>query len=450
MLTEEASRKIVDLAVHHAGKSVDGIEVHLIGTDVETSRFANNEMTQHQANTMDKLAVRVLSAGRQIRLETDDLSTAGVCAVVDGAISAVKLMEKDQCLLPLPNADGDGTWHSYPDRYEYQVTKITAADRAEAIKKMIGIAADNKLSAAGVYASGTTFEALGNSKGLFSYHRGTHVECSVTMCGPDSTGWAKAQGPHQKQVDTLELARRAALKATASSNPDPVKPGRYTVILEHSAFLDLLSYLWWDFTGTSHLDKRSSLLDRVGEKVFGDNVTIEDDVYHHEQAGCPFDGEGLARKKVTIVENGVLRNLVYGRRSANRMGVSPTGHGLPEPNSLGDNPMNLVIAGNATSIDDMVKSTQKGILLTRVWYVRQVDPARKIVTGMTRDGSFLVENGEVSRGIKNMRFNVSLIELLNNIISVGKARRTAGEEGVPQVVPAMKIGDFNFTEVTRF
>jgi len=450
MLTEQSARKIVDLAIHHAGKSVEGIEVHLLGTDVETSRFANNEMTQHQANTIDKLAVRVLSNGRQIRLETDDLSTTGVCAVVDGAISAVKLMEKDQCLLPLTVSDNDGEWHSYPDRYEANVLSVTAADRAAAISRMIAVASESKLSAAGVYASGTAFEALGNSKGLFSYHRETHVECSVTMCGQDSTGWAKAQGPNLQMVDALELARRAAFKAKASSSPEGITPGRYTVILEHSAFLDLLSYLWWDFTGTSHLDKRSSLLDKVGDKVFGSNVTIEDDVYHPQQAGCPFDGEGLARKKVKIVEDGVLRNLVYGRRSANRMGVAPTGHGLPEPNSLGDNPMNLVIAGEGKSVDDLVKSTDKGILLTRVWYVRQVDPARKIVTGMTRDGTFLVENGEVTRGIKNLRFNVSLIELLNNIVSSGKPRRTAGEEGVPQVVPAMKVADFNFTEVTRF
>ncbi|MBX9667018.1 MAG: TldD/PmbA family protein [Candidatus Obscuribacterales bacterium] len=450
MLTQEASGKIVDMAIHHAGKSVEGIEVHLVGTDIETSRFANNEMTQHQANLIDRLAVRVLSDGRQIRLETDDLSSAGVCKVVDQAISAVKLMEKDQCLLPLVNADGDGEWSSYPDRFEAGVLSITAAERAAAIGDMIAIANEHELNAAGVYASGTIFEALGNSKGLFSYHRETHVESSVTMCGPDSTGWAKAQGPHAKQVNTRELARSAAMKARASSQPEAVKPGRYTVILEHSAFLDLLSYLWWDFTGTSHLDKRSSLLDKIGDKVFGDNITIEDDVYHHEQAGCPFDGEGLARRKVTIVEDGILRNLVYGRRSASRMGVAPTGHGLPEPNSLGDNPMNLVIVGDGSSVDDMVKSTEKGILLTRVWYVRQVDPARKIVTGMTRDGTFLVENGEVSRGIKNLRFNVSLIELLNNVVAVGQARRTAGEEGVPQVVPAMKIADFNFTEVTRF
>jgi predicted Zn-dependent protease len=132
------------------------------------------------------------------------------------------------------------------------------------------------------------------------------------------------------------------------------------------------------------------------------------------------------------------------------MGVAPTGHGLPEPNALGDNPMNLVIVGNGATVADMVKSTEKGILLTRVWYVRQVDPARKIVTGMTRDGTFLVENGEISRGIKNLRFNVSLLDILKNVVTVGHARRTAGEEGVPQVVPAMKIADFNFTEVTRF
>ncbi len=450
MLTREACQKIIDLAIQHAFKRVDGIEVQIIGSDVETSRFANNEVTQHQANVVDRAGVRLLSQGKQVRLETDDLSSAGVRALVDRAITAVGLMEKDDTLPALATADGDSSWHSYPERFDPQVREIDAHARAFAIKEMIEIASRHKLSAAGVYASGTRFEALGNSTGLFTYHRETYLESSVTMCGADSTGWAKAQGPHRYMVDTRALAEKAAMKAKASANPQAITPGHYTVILEHAAVLDLLSYLWWDFTGTSHLDKRSCLLDKLGDKVFGDNITIEDDVYHREQAGCPFDGEGLNRRKVVIVENGVLRNLVFGRRSAGRMGVAPTGHGLPEPNSLGDQPRNLVIPGNGMQLDDMVKSTEKGVLLTRVWYVRQVDPARKIVTGMTRDGTFLVENGEVSQGIKNLRFNVSLIELLKKVISLGDSRRTAGEEDIPQVVPAMKVADFNFTEVTRF
>jgi predicted Zn-dependent protease len=168
------------------------------------------------------------------------------------------------------------------------------------------------------------------------------------------------------------------------------------------------------------------------------------------QSGAPFDGEGLPRQKVLLVERGVPKNLVYARATARKMKAKATGHGFPLPNEFGEAPVNLVIEGGKTSVSDMVASTDHGILLTRLWYIREVDPYEKIVTGMTRDGSFLVENGRITTGIRNFRFNQSLLEMLSNVEQLGPAVRAAGEESFEMVAPAMKVRNFHFTEVTRF
>jgi predicted Zn-dependent protease len=246
------------------------------------------------------------------------------------------------------------------------------------------------------------------------------------------------------------MAERAAHKAVASADPVEIDPGHYTVILEPSAVLDLCGGLWYDFTGTSYEDKLSCFLNKLGKQALGRNITIYDDAYHPLQDGEPFDGEGMPRKKVCLVDKGVVKNLVYGRRSAKHFGVEPTGHGEPEPNSMGEYPENIVIEGGNTTLDDMIRTTDRGILLTRVWYVREVDPSSKIVTGMTRDGTFLIEHGKIKSGVKNLRFNESIIDMLSRVEALGPAVRAAGEETGPAVVPAMKVAFFNFESTTKF
>jgi len=214
--------------------------------------------------------------------------------------------------------------------------------------------------------------------------------------------------------------------------------------------LDLVGQMFGDFGGTAIEDQRSFLNDRVGTKLFGGNVTIHDDCTHPLQAGPSFDGEGVARRRLTLVDSGVVRDLAYSRGCAQRAGKQPTGHGLPLPNELGEFPINIVFAGGDTSIDDMIRSTEWGILVTRFWYIREVDPYEKIMTGMTRDGTFLIERGEVAGGIRNFRFNQGLIELLNHVAALGPAVRASGEETFDMVMPSMKAHDFHFTEVTRF
>ena len=184
--------------------------------------------------------------------------------------------------------------------------------------------------------------------------------------------------------------------------------------------------------------------------MFGANIHIEDDVRHPLQAGPAFDGEGAPRKRLTLVDAGVPRDLAYSRASAAQAGVAPTGHGFPLPNEIGEAPMNIVVRGGDTPVSEMIASIDRGILVTRLWYIREVDPHEKIMTGMTRDGTFLIEGGQVVCGLRNFRFNQSLIEMLSNVEELSPAVRTSGEEAFDMVVPAMKVAGFHFTEVTRF
>ncbi len=222
------------------------------------------------------------------------------------------------------------------------------------------------------------------------------------------------------------------------------------MILEPSAVLDLVGFLFYDFAGTSVADQRSCFNKRMGKKILGDNITLHDDVFHPLQSGAPYDGEGIPRQKILLVDKGVPKNLVYSRATAKKMKAKPTGHGFSLPNDMGEAPMNLVFGGGDSSIDEMVRSTDRGILVTRVWYIRDVDPYEKVLTGMTRDGTFLVQDGKVAGGIRNFRFNQGILEMLSNVEMLGPSVRAAGEESFEMVVPAMKVRNFNFSEVTKF
>lgn len=456
MITQEQAKALIDSAVSFGKeKKVDGVEATVSASDEATSRFANNGMTQNMSPSKVTLSVRVQNGGKQARMSTDVLTPEGIGKVVDDATKAAGLLEPDKDMLPVPDPQSPGTARD-TNRFDEPTAGFTPQQRADAIAKMIAVAKERGLTAAGVFSTGSRVIGIGNSQGLFRFHRETSAEVSVTMkrvdaaTGTESTGWAMAQSPRVGDIDSEGMSKRAAEKAIASANPVELPPGKYTVILEPAAVLDLLGYLWYQFAGTSHIDKLSCFLGQVGKKELGENINVLDDVFHPLQAGEPFDGEGLQRQVVHLVEHGVISQLVHGRRSAKKMGVPPTGHGLQEPSGEGEMPMNIVFTGGNTSLDEMIKSTERGILLTRVWYVREVDPTKMIVTGMTRDGTFLVENGGIKSGIKNFRFNESLLDMLNNVVAMGPSVRAAGAEGSANVVPPLKVNNFNFASVTRF
>jgi predicted Zn-dependent protease len=379
--------------------------------------------------------------------------------VVKASESLARVQEPDADLLTMADP-GDAP--ASVNRFFEQTAAVTPESRAEGVGKIVAIAKKNNLTTAGIFSSSQSVEGIFNSRGLAQWHTQTSSEISITMLAGDSSGWQKANYPDVSLLDPVKLAEIAAEKTRTSASPKEIPAGKYTVILEPAAVLDIVGFMFFDFGGLAILDQRSFLNDRVGKKLFGDNINIWDDVAHPLQSGSPFDGEGVRRDRVQLIENGVAKRLVYARGTAERMKKSEykdtvgpievTGHGFPIPNEMGEAPMNIVFgtSGDPKTLEQMVASTERGILVTRLWYIREVDPYEKIVTGMTRDGTFFVEDGKIQYGVRNFRFNESLLHMLSNVEQMGTPVRASGEESFDMVVPAMKVKEFNFTEVTKF
>jgi PmbA protein len=419
----------------------------LIGTRSEAlTRFANNGIHQNVAEEGRWLSVRAQMGQQTARATTNRFDDDSIRRAVEKALALANAMAPDPDLLPMAEP---GTIES-PSRFSESTSNTTPEMRAGAVAEAIKIVESAGQTAAGIYSTEREFDALFNSRGVAAFHSETMANFSITAMAGDSSGWAKASSTDRTQISPLDLARSASDKARLSISPRELPPGRYTVVLEPAAVLDLVGQIFGDFSATAIADQRSFLTDRIGEQLFGKNITIRDDVYHPLQAGAAYDGEGVPRKRLTLVDGGVPREIAYSRASAHKAGVSPTGHGFPLPNEAGEMPQNIVIEGGNTTLEDMIASTDRGILVTRLWYIREVDPYEKIMTGMTRDGTFLIEGGKVTGGLRNFRFNQSVIELLKNVEALSPAVRASGEEAFDMVVPAIKAHDFNFTEVTRF
>jgi len=465
MLTQEQADNIFDRIKKLS--SADEVEVLFSGGKFALTRFANNTIHQNVAEENAVVSVRTVFGGRTARATTNKFDDESLRQVVKSSESLARVQHPDPDLLPIPTVGegagpGPGAALVVPSRCFESTAAITPEFRAEGVRKIVAVADRHKLTTAGVFSSGEWFEGIFNSRGLNRWHTQTSAEVSITMLAADSSGWQKANSPDVANLDPLKLAAIAAQKAVDSAHPRELAPGRYTVILEASAVLDIVGFMFWDYSGMAILDQRSFLTGRIGTKLFGENITILDEVAHPLQAGSPFDGEGVLRKKVALIEDGVVKRVVYARGTAERMRkseyrdsvgpVEATGHGFSLPNEMGEMPLNIVVApsSNPQSLEQMIASTERGILVTRLWYIREVEPFEKMLTGMTRDGTFYVENGKVRGGVRNFRFNESLIHMLSHVEAMSVPVRSCGEESFDMVVPAMKVRDFNFTEVTKF
>jgi PmbA protein len=421
-------------------------EVHVEEVADSLTRFANNGIHQNVAEHGLTVSIRNVVDGRTARATTNRTDEDSLRGAIQASLSLAHSEPKDTRLLPMPGKQK----LRRVNRFVRNTAALSAEDRARAVRLACDLAVKKGQVAAGIFASGQSQSVIGNSRGLFAAYRETHAEFSVTMQEESAASWAKANTSDVRALEPQKLAERAAEKAHLAVNARELPPGRYTVILEPAAVLDLVGFLFYDFAATALEDKRSCLNDRMGKPLFGGNISIRDDVYHPLQQGAPFDGEGMPRRRILLVDQGVPKNLVYSRASAKAAGKPPTGHGYALPNEYGEAPMNLVFGGGDSSLQKMVASTDRGLLVTRLWYIREVDPYEKVMTGMTRDGLFLVENGRVAGAARNFRFNQSLIEMLNNVELLGPAVRATGEEMFEMVVPAMKVRNFHFSEVTKF
>jgi len=438
------------------------VEVTIAGGRSALTRFANNSITQNVSEESCEVSVRVQLGGRTARATTNRIDRESLRRVLQEAEALARVQEENPELQAMLSVR-EQTSAAVVNRYCEETAAMGASERADRVAAMVEVAQREGLNSAGTFSCGESFLALFNTRGVERWHRETMAQASVTMQAEDSSGWQKQNYTSARLLNARTLAEVAAEKAARSAHPVELEPGEFTVILEPSAVVDLIGFLAADFSGLALLEQRSCLNERLGTKLFGENITFQDDALHPGQNGPVFDGEGVARQRLKLVERGKVCDVAMARGTAARIAkselaqkidrVRATGHGLGLPNEVGEMPVNLVFEvapGAAKTVPEMIEATERGLLVTRLWYIREVDPYEKILTGMTRDGTFLVENGKVGKGIRNFRFNQSVLEMLRQVLDLGEPVRSCGEEAFDMVAPAMRVGGFRFTEVTRF
>jgi predicted Zn-dependent protease len=330
--------------------------------------------------------------------------------------------------------------------YFEATAKLGPEGRAEAARLAIEpCKAAGDLKAAGFLQTGIGAGAVGNNKGLFAYQAGTSANYTLTVRTADGTGsgWAGADHPDWSQIDVRDVAQRTIQKARLSRNPVAIEPGRYTVILEPQAVGDLVQLLAFSLDARSADEGRSPFSKqgggtKLGEKIVDERVTLFSDPTDPQLLSNAFDGQGLAAHRRVWIDKGVLKRLTYSRFWAQKQNKEP---------DAGTNAVKF--QGSTPTTEDLIRSTPRGVLVTRLWYLRQVDPRTVLNTGLTRDGTFLIEDGKITKAVKNMRFNESPLFMLNNLDGIGRAVRVAGTEaGGDVVMPAIKVRDFNFTSLS--
>ena len=405
-------------------------------------RFAANQMTTAGGVVNSQVAIQSTFGKKHAVAVTNDLSDASLRRAVEQSETLAKLSPDDPENMPGLPAQTYVPVNGYFDT----TANLSPADRARAALTALEPARKaGDLKAAGFIIVNANSTALGNSRGLFAYNRATTANYTLTVRTEDGTGsgWAGAEHPDWTKLDFAALSAHAINKARLSANPVAIEPGRYTVILEPQAVGDLVTLLAFALAARNADEGRSAFAkqgggNKIGEKIVDSRVTIVSDPHDPQVLAQPFDGEGLPQQRQVWVENGVLKQLFYSRFWAQKQGKVATGF-----------PSSVKMQGGTTSMDDMIKSTPRGILVTRLWYLRQVDPRTILYTGLTRDGTFLIENGKISKAIKNFRFNESPLFLLSNLEAISPAVRIAGAEaGGPVVMPAIKAKDFNFTSLS--
>ncbi len=322
------------------------------------------------------------------------------------------------------------------------------AAQVDDVAGVLSLAGSRRLEAAGYVLSEVSMSAIHNSAGLSAFHQGTQAEAAVTMRrrGPagETSGYGAAAAWRAGEIALGEMAAAVANKAIWGGPPRRLPPDEYTVVLEPLAVAELLLFLSEGFNARSVLEEDSFLTGRLGQTLFSPLLTLADDVSHPLQRGVPFDGEGWPRRPVTLVDQGRVAALVADRATAVRMGIAPTGHGLPIPNAEGAMPANLVLTPGTHSNEALVAGCERGILVTRFWYCRPVDPGTLTVTGLTRDGTFLIENGRVTGRLADLRWNQSLLEAFARLEAVGSRPAVVPLEGITVVTPALRIPRFRF------
>lgn len=402
MLGDNEAKRIIEEALGYA-KDATQAEVLLNTEESALTRFANNYIHQNVAESNTRVSVRIVQ-GKKIGVAgSNDLSSAGLRQVVENAMTIAHFQQDNPDFVTLPGPSS--TPYSNVTSYRQSTANASPETRADAVAIVCSKANDAHLIASGAFKTEAGEFAIGNSLGVFAYAPYSRAAISTVIMGDDSSGWADRTSADVNDINAEELAEEAVGKAVRSRGPQLLELGDYDVILEEYAVADMLDYL--TFIGISALavqEGRSFM--KIGEKITGDNITITDDPLNPTGLPLPFDFEGQPHQKLVIIENGVAKAVPYDSYSANREGKPEknTSNALPAPNTYGPIPLNMFIAPGDSSKDEMLKKVQRGVWVSRFHYVNVSRPLPPTITGMTRDGTFMIENGEITKPLRNFRF----------------------------------------------
>ncbi|HTH58316.1 MAG TPA: TldD/PmbA family protein [Cyclobacteriaceae bacterium] len=419
----------------------DGISANLNGNDGGNIRFARNSVSTSGEDSNVSLGVNSYFGKKSGTATINEFDDASLEKCVRRAEELAQLApENPEFMEPL----GQQTYGGESKTWSETTAKITPEFRAQVAADSIDPATKKDVTSAGFLEDSRGFNAIANSKGLFAYNKATGVNFTVTMRTNDGTGsgWAAGTNNDVSKIKPAESSKIAIEKAIMSRNAKALEPGKYTVILEASAAADLVR-LMLNMNARQADEGRSFYAKKgggtkLGEKIVDERVNIYTDPWNDAVPASPWAGDGQARKKMDLIKGGVVSNLFYDRYWASQKNVQP----IPFSG-------NSIMEGGTASVEDMIKDTKKGVLVTRFWYIRPVDPQTLLFTGLTRDGTFYIENGKIKNPIKNFRFNESPIIMLNNLETLGKPERVVTSEGNPNgFIPAMKIRDFTFSSLS--
>jgi len=435
ILSKEEAKSILEKVIGFS--TADECEANLNGNVGGNIRYARNTVTTSGMESNTQLVVQA-AFGKKV-------GTATVNEFDEDSLKKVVQRAEELAKLAPENPEYMGVL----DQQTYQESKtfvqntadITPEYRAEVAAASIKPAKENDITAAGFFNDGYGFSAMMNSKGLFAFNKSSNMEFTVTMRTNDGTGsgWVTRDFNDVAKFDAEEASQVAIKKSLLSKEPRAIEPGKYTVILEPAASSGLIRNMVFNMgargadEGRSFLSKKGeSGKNRLGEKLFDERVNIYVDPLHPDVPSNTWAGDGQAIKKMDMVKDGVVENLFYSRFWAKEKGVDP----IPFPGAY-------IMAGGTATTEEMIKDTKKGILVTRTWYIRTVDPQTLLYTGLTRDGTFYIEDGEIKYPLKNFRFNESPVIMLNNLEALGKQYRVDGN-----LIPVMKIRDFTFSSLS--
>lgn len=447
MLGEKGFRKLADQVL--AKSKADQTEILLQAGDSALTRFANSYIHQNVAESDAAVRLRVVIGRRTGVATTNDLSATGLERALETAMLVARLQPENPSLPPMPEPQ--------PVPQAVAFSEITANASPELRARAVGVfctlAREKGLTAAGAFRTALWEMGVANSQGHFAYSVGTVADVNTVIMGEDSSGYGEAAAVDVRQLDPEALANAAVQKALRSRNPRPLPAGEYPVVLEHYATADIVSIMGYlAFSALAVQEGRSFMAGKSGQQIMSTDVSIWDDGLDPSGLPLPFDFEGVPKQRVDFVKGGVATGVVHDSATALKDGVRSTGHSLPMPNPQGPFPLNMFMAPGSDSLDDLIHGLDRGLLVTRFHYTVPVHPAKAVVTGMTRDGTFWVEKGEIAYPVKNLRFTESYLDAFNRVEAIGKESHlmlSRFEIGGIRT-PAVRLSGFRFTGTTEF